>query len=279
MRVGFRIPGPFFYPEEGAGPAAPATPAPGGDGSPAPAAPVGGTPPPTPAAPAAPSFTYKEDRSAWVPSHRMRQETEARAQLARELDYERRRVAALSGVPAPGPAPDPENDAIRSQFNKLYPGLAKLEAMADKLEKAAGFDYEGVTNSQQQVWVAHGTQVLQTLATQVKEAYGGAELTPKALKRIQQAFVTEVMDDPEIKERYEAGDLSIVAEFVKDYTGSNLDPYRRSTAAAGQQTRDQARRLPRGGGGSAVIAPRPPTLKPSDGDAYHQAAFDRFQQG
>lgn len=273
----FRLALPFNYPDEGGGPPAPvvAPVVPGGNGAPAPGAPV--VAPPTPVAPVAPSFSYKEDRSTWVPSHRVRQETDQRQRLETELRFERERVAALTGVKMPVAA-DPENDAIRASFAKLYPGLAKMEAMSDKLTRAAEFDYDGVTTSQQQTWIAHGNQVLQTLATEIKEAYGGAELTPKALKRIQHAFVTEVAEDPQIKARYEAGDMTIVAEFVKDYTGSNLDPYRRSTAAApaGQLA---ARRLPRGGGGSAVVGARPPTLKPSDGDAFHKAAFDRYAAG
>lgn len=274
----FRLALPFFYPEEGAGPAAsdPA-PAPGGSSAPAPGAPVGSTPA-APAAPAAPQFTYKEDRSSWVPSHVVRERTERAAKLERELDYERRRVAALSGVQAPAAPADPEQEVIRGQFAKLYPGLAKLEAMADKLEKAAGFDYDAVQNSSQQVWVAHGNRVLNELTEAVKTVYGGADLTPKAQKRIQQAFVSEIAEDPQMRARYEAGDMSIISEFVKDYTGSNLDPYRRSTQAAAAPSRELARRLPRGGGGSAIPA-KPATLKPSDGDAYHKAAFERFSQG
>jgi hypothetical protein len=182
-------------------------------------------------------------------------------------------------VKAPA-TPDPESDGVRSQFAKLFPGLAKLETMADKLERAAAFDYDGVQSSQQQVWVAHGNQVLQTLSEKVKSAYGGADLSPKALQRIQRSFVNEVAEDPQMQARYSAGDLTIIDEFIKDYTAGVLDPYRRSTAAAAQPGNPAARRLPRGGGGSAVIGGQPPpTVKPSDGDAYHKAAYDRFVQG
>jgi hypothetical protein len=187
-------------------------------------------------------------------------------------------VAALSGVKPPAEPSDPEQEAIRSQFNKLYPGLAKLEAMADKLEKAGNFDFDGIQNSQQQVWVAHGNQVLATLQEKVKAAYGGADLTPKALQRISRAFVSEVGDDADMRARYEAGDLSIIDEFVKDFTGGLLDPYRRSTAAtAPAPGRFAARNLPRGGGSSAIVGARPATLKPSD-PGFHEAAFKRFGQ-
>lgn len=254
-----------------------ATPTGGQPSAPAPGAPATVTPP-TP--PAAPAFTYKEDRSKWVPSHVVRERTEAYEKVQRELDYERRRVAALSGVTMPTAA-DPESDAVRAQFAKLYPGLAKLEAMADKLEKAGNFDYDGIRSSQQQVWDRTANQVLQTLADKVKSTYGGGELPPKTLQRITTAFISEVENDPEMRARYEAGDGSLIDDFIKDYTGSVLDPFRRAsaaTAAANADPRFGARRLPRGGGSSAVVAARPATLKPSD-PGYHEAAFARYGQG
>lgn len=256
--------------------------APGGDvGTPPPSAPVGA--PPAPASAGQPDgqpaqYTYKEDRTNWVPSHVVRQRSEELDRVRQEAALWRSRTEALSGVKAPV-TPDPESDGVRAQFAKLFPGLAKLETMADKLERAAAFDYEGVQSSQQQVWVAHGNQVLQTLSEKVKAAYGGADLSPKALQRIQRSFVNEVAEDPQMQARYSAGDLTILDEFIKDYTAGVLDPYRRSTAAAAQPGNPAARRLPRGGGGSAVIGGQPPpTVKPSDGDAYHKAAYDRFVQ-
>jgi hypothetical protein len=277
----FRLALPMFDPEQPGGapasgtpsaPAAPAAPSGGQPSAPAPGAPAAGAP----AAPAKPQFTYGEDRSNWVPSHVVRQRTEAAEKLQRDLDYERRRVAALSGVTMPT-QPDPESDAIKQQFNKLYPGLAKLEAMADKLERAGNFDFEGIQSSQQQVWVQHGTQVLSQLAEKAKQAYGGADLPPKTLGRIQRAFVSEVAEDPDMKARYESGDMSIIDEFIKDYTTGVLDPYRRSSAAAAAPN-NLARRLPRGGGSSAIVGARPATLKPSD-PGFHAAAFNRYNEG
>jgi hypothetical protein len=257
--------------EETGAPAAPIAP---GDtsGAPAPSAPV------VPSAPVAPQFSYKEDRSNWVPSHVVRDSTakaeKQRAQFEAQLQFERERVAALSGVKIQS-QPDPESDAVRAQFAKLYPGLAKMEAMADKFEKIAGFDFDGIKNSQEQVWVARGNQVLSTLADKVKAAYGGAELSPKALQRISSAFVSEVNDDADMRARYENGDMSIIEDFIKDYTSGILDPYRRSTSAAAAP-RQFASKLPRGGGSSAVVGNKPPSLKPSD-PGFHEAAYRRFQ--
>lgn len=274
----FRLALPFFDAENvGGAPAAPSAPS-----APAPGAPSGGQPSapapgaPAPVTPPAPSgFTYKEDRSNWVPSHVVRQRTQELETLRRENEIARQRVAALSGVTIPTP-PNPEHDTIRQQFSQLYPGLAKLEAIADKLEKAGQFDYDGIQQSQQQVWVQRGTEVLSRVAQAAKDAYGGADLPPKTLGRIQRAFVSEVAEDPDMKARYESGDMSIIDDFIKDYTAGVLDPYRRSTATQVQNPGQQAaRRLPRGGGSSAIVGARPATMKPSDPN-FHNAAFARF---
>lgn len=265
----------------------------GGDTSTsAPSAPVGGPAPggadgtQTSSAPAGAgtsaaekAYTYKEDRSTWVPSHVVRERTERLQQIERELHYERQRVAALSGVQPPAAPEDPETARVREQFYKVFPALRKLEGMADHLEKLKDFDPQMVTQGFQQLWSIHGSGVFGQLTQKLKEVYGGAELPPKAVQRLQRLFVNELEDDPQLRDRYERGDLTVIDEFVKDMTSGVLDPYRRSTTVAQQPRQALAARLPRGGAGSAIAggAPRP-TVKPSDGDAFHKAAFARMQQ-
>lgn len=299
MKFGFsRLASPCFD-IEGGGAGAPA-----GGGAPAAAA---GTPPATPGgnpsapAPGAPSsgaapagqpagqpaprqFTYQEDRSNWVPSHRIRQESERASQLARELELERNRVAALSGVTRPAAPPDPEQSAIRDQLLKVFPELAILAENKDLFgglkELNLKETIEQLRNSHNQTWVQRGTQALNQLSESVREAYGvaGKDLSPKALQRIQRSFISELEGDDEMRGRYEAGDPSVISDFVKDFTGVVLDPYRRSQAAASQTPgQAAARRLPRGGNGQPV-APPARTLKPTD-DGFHEAAFARFNQG
>lgn len=263
----------------------------GGDTSTAaPSAPSGaavnpaGTPPSSDPAGAATSaaekaYTYKEDRSNWVPSHVVRERTERAQQLERELYLERQRVAALSGVKPPTAPQDPETAAIRKQLEAMYPDLAELKAMREELARLKDIDPDAMKRAAQQPWVIHGSQVLSLLESKVKAAYGGADLTPKAMSRLQRLFVQEMESDPQLTARYERGDLSIIDEFVQDYTAGMLDPYRRSTTVAQQPRQDAARRLPRGGAGSAIAAgPARPTVKPTDGDAFHRAAFDAYQK-
>lgn len=266
-------------PSAPAAPAAPSAPSGGQPSAPAPSAP-GGT---LAAAPAAPTpappttFAYKEDRSNWIPPHVNRKYVDQAEQYKRDLYVAQQRVAALSGVQPPAAPRNPEHDAIRQQFREVFPEMAALMDKAEQLQKLAGVDLDRITSSADAVWTSRGTQTLQTFEEKVKAAYGGADLSPKAIQRITYAFVNEVSSDPELQARYEAGDMRIIDEFIKDYTSGVLDPYRKTTAAA-QAPNPAARRLPRGGGGSAISAPRPATLKPGDPD-YHKAAFARFQQG
>lgn len=225
-------------------------------------------------------FTYKEDRSNWVPSHVVRERTEKAKQLERELEYERRRVAALTGVPMPKPPANPEHEQIRQQFFEMFPQFKALaELDPEKLAKVMTFDFEALQRANQEtserIWANHGTRAVQTFEAKAKELYGAVE--PKQLKRMINAFAAEVQDDPDMTRRYEAGDFSIIDEWLNDWKSQFIEPIRKqaSSPTPGQFA---ARRLPRAGGGSAVAGPKPPSLKPSDGDKFHEAAFEAFQR-
>lgn len=229
-------------------------------------------------------FTYPEDRSNWVPSHVLRERSDKFRQqqeaLQRDLEYERRRVAALSGIEQPKPRLSAEQEQIRREFFELFPeyaGLAKLDA--SKLEKIAQLDFDAIQRANQEtsqrIWTNHGTQAVQYFSGKIKDAYG-ADVAPTTMKRVLNAFVAECGENVQMLQRYEAGDFSVIDEFMADWTKGFIDPVRKS---ATQLTPGQvaARKLPRGGG-SATVSAKPPSLKPSDGDKYHSAAFEAFQR-
>lgn len=287
----FRLALPFFDNDGGAGGGAPAGEAtnPGGTGAPAPGAPATGTPAaaaPGSGAPAdtppAKSYTYKEDRSNWVPSHVVRQRSQELEKLRRDYETAQQRVAALSGVQMPKPAMNPEFEAVRNQLFQVAPELKDVFENLELLKELKGLNLKDslgrINGFVEQSWAERGSGTLRSLNEKVKAAYGGAEIAPKQMARIGRAFIGELEDDADLRARYEAGDPSVIDEFVKDLTGGLLDPYRRSTAAAAQPNRDAARRLPRAGGGQPVAMPGR-TVKPSDGDAFHKGAFDAFQRG
>lgn len=286
MRIGlFRLSLPYFD-EGGGAPGAPAaapvaapTASPAGNTGGSPGAPAPGANVGTPAAPAAQpqaqpqGFTYKEDRSNWVPSHVVRQRSEELAKAQRELDYHRRQVAALTGVRPPEPPPNPEHEEVKKQFFQVFPWAKKLEGMVDKLEGLSNVDMNQFQQSIQQSWQVYGHSALRTLTDKAKEIYG-SDVTPKTLQRLSRSFATELEHDAEMRERYETGDLTVIDDFLSDYRGTVLDPYRRTSQA--QAAAPPRPRLPRGGGSSPVV-PAAPALPQTNDPKFHNAAWARFQ--
>lgn len=251
-------------------PNTPATPAAGNPTTPTAGAPA------TPAAPAAPSFTYKEDRGNWVPPHRIRESSERAKQLERELDYERRRVAALSGVAAPAAPEDPETSEIKAQFFKLFPWAKKLADLApEKLEALIGFDPSSIGSAEEHYWNQLGAQTLASVEEKVAAVYG-ADLTPFARGLVRQGFAAYISSSQELRDRYEQMDPKLVDDFVKEYTAGVLDPHRRSITAAATPRVDRLRRLPRGSTTTAIPGAGPARPKPADTDEYHRSAFAAF---
>lgn len=216
---------------------------PAGGDTPSPAQPVA-TPqaPPvaaTLATPQAPAIgAPQDDRSNWVPPHRIRETREAairesqaqwqqrEAQIRAEADQYRTQLHALVGVQPPQ---NPEVDAIKNQFSKLYPGLAKLEERANDLlglQDRAG-DLESQTTH---YWQSYGKQSLDRLFTLASDTMG-APLTDGGKQALHTSFLGYVQSSPELQERY-ANDPSLVNEFWKAFSSNFIDPVRR-TAAAG----------------------------------------------
>lgn len=285
----------MFDEEGGAGGGAPAgaPPSGGNPGATAPGASATGNPGSTgaPAAGSPPAntpktYTYPEDRSNWVPSHRLRQSSEQIQKLQRDLELATQRVAALSGVQPPKPAMDPQFEQIRQQLLHVAPELKDVFESVELLKDLKGMNLKQTIEALQgfvnQSWQQQGGNVLRTLGEKIKQVYGGAELSPKQVQRIARNFISELEDDDQLRARYEAGDPAVLDDFIKDFTGGLLDPYRRSTAAAAagaSGNRAAARILPRAGGGAPIAGNAGRSVKPSDGDAFHKSAFDAFQRG
>lgn len=222
-------------------------------------------------------YRYKEDRSNWVPPHRLREINERARQYEQQLYLERQRVAALSGVQPPAAPEDPEAAAIRTQFEKLYPGLAKLNKMADKLEKFGEIDPQELTSSQEHYFTVLGQQTLSRLDQRVAEVIG-AEPTGFARQALHVAFGAFVRHDPENANRYAAQDPKLLDDFLKEYQNGILDPYRRRITTATAPRNEAVKRLPRGGNSSAIAAGGPAKPAPTDSDEFHRAAFSAFSQ-
>lgn len=236
----------------------------------------------TPTAPvAAPAQPQSTSTDGMVPSYRIR---ETREQVARQLSEQwqqreaaysarmeamQRQLQALVGVTPQG---DPEVNAIRSQFAKLYPGLAQLEQRAQDI---AGLLERGQDlNAQtEHYWTSYGRQTMDRLYSKAQEALG-SPLSPQGKRALHAAFSGYVASDPEVMQRY-TSDPTLVDEFMRDWTSSFIDPVRRAQAAAAQtQTAATARTFPQDSpSGAPQMSPAP---KPASLDERAAMAWAHF---
>lgn len=259
-------------------PAAPAAPAPAA-ATPAAPAPQAATPSAPPAS-ATPSPV--EDRSQWVPPHRLRETREAalrqanteygqrEAALRAEADRYRQQVMALTGATPP---PNPEIQAVRDQFGGLYPGLSKLESKADVLEQLIerASDLEAQT---QHYWQQHGQRTLDRLFDHAEKSMGNT-LTNDAKRQLYTSFVGYVQSSPETTNRY-SNDPTIVDDFWRDFTSSFIDPVRRNASATVQSR--AGGNLPQDAPSGSVAVNAAGAPKPKDLDeraAMGWAAYNR----
>lgn len=239
-----------------------------------PQAPVATSPATSVAAPTAAS----EDRSNWVPPHRIREATQRyensqREWLAREAQYQaqmaqyQNQVRALAGV---GPSPDPEVEEIRSRFGQVFPGLSRIESRAEQLEKYMErvADLEAAVDH---IWQNHGRQSLDRVYKHAEDTLG-SPLTDDGRRALHAAFAGWIQSNPEYQQRY-VEDPGVVDEFWKTLSSTLVDPARRASAAATAARVPGA--LPQD---TSAGAPAPMAApKPSGLDERAKLAFQMFQ--
>jgi len=253
----------FDVPDAGAGAGAPPSASSAPD--PAPVAPAAGAP----SAPAsvsgsggaapgagAPSsqFVYPEDRSKWIPPHRL-DEVQSRYRALegryRSLDD---RIRILMGYDE-NARRDPRMEQVRSQFAEVFPELAPLlqnpQALQQVLALAQSGGLQEIQGTTQAYWNRHA----QTLARDMVAGYAKSvgvdpsTLNPRAVQRMALHLKTFIEEDPtgERQYRYEMGDPRLVEEALADVAGLFVDPVRRATNTAAARTVENNRRVPDAG--------------------------------
>lgn len=158
-----------------------------------------------------------------------------------ELELERKRVQALSGVNPK--SPEEETDAlVRQRMKTLYPWIEDLTAEDIKAIRESRGQMDEIRNATTNTWRAHGQKMLDQVTDGVGKALGG-KLSDRQAARISQAYVEEARNNPEFLKRHEAGDPRLVAEFVKDWLDDFVEPGKR------QALQSEALRRPRVPGG------------------------------
>lgn len=249
-------------------PANPGTPNPGDGGNPNPGG-GGGNPNPNPNPnPAEKTFSFKEDRSDWLPRNRFNEvNTKAtkaeqeRDQLRGELEAERKRVAALAGVNPQDPK-SKETEDIRAAMHEMFPHLKALEGLtAEQLQEVFEAAASAKTTSQAS-WERHAEEMFTALETEAGSKIGSEKLTPTQQRAIRRAYREEAQITLAARKkaaesgdtsydlrgdfisRHERGDKSLIKEFVKAFMDDWYEPAVRSVTA--KQAQRNSRPIPRG---------------------------------
>jgi hypothetical protein len=225
------------------------------------------------------TYSFKEDRSSWVPPHRLSETTAARTRAEQERDalkqrYEeaQARIQALAGVTPKNPQ-DVEAEEIKGIIAKMFPKIGLLdkldEAALERVLQAA----EVAEKSSSAAWDRHTNGILTSLDVAAAKVLGVGKLDDKQSARIRRAFRDEAnaaeqvraqqvrrgeresMDttqqDNDFIARFERGDAELVQEFAQDFLNGFIEPVRRSVTA--DVTRRGMRPVPRGDRGRNPI--------------------------
>lgn len=221
---------------------APASAAPGGSGGGPVAAP----------APTSPEFKYAEDRSQWIPPHRLNEVTNRYRQEAESRRDLERRYRALAGLEQPR---NQEHDAVRAQFSTVFPELAPLLQHPEQLQQVLKLVQSGQLNEMagttEAYWARHAQSISRDLVTKYAASVGveastlGARATNRMALQLK-AFIEEDQSGQR-QYRFEMGDPVLVEECLADMQGLFVEPVRRSTATAAARTVETNRRLPEAG--------------------------------
>lgn len=255
--------GLLWYPDPDGGtpPPAGATPPPAG------APPAGTTTPPPAAADGTPppkkQFTYEEDRSNWVRPDIFKNAERATTKSAAEIENLRREIAArdrriqvLAGV-APVDPDQAEAEKVANAFYSL-PQFAHLKHLTPELlNRVAQIANEGpsLSEARDHLYNQQADRFLTSLDRAFADEIGAETLTPTQQRKLRAVFGAWVPDsktDPEahaaFDKRYNAGDETLIAEFLKEFVSDFVEPARRQATVPITQRRP----VPRGGASSPV---------------------------
>lgn len=253
-------------------PAAPA--APSSDGTPAAAA---AAPAGAPAPKAKPTYSYSEDRSKWVPPHRVVEASTRVTTLQKELELERQRVAALAGTRTQTPE-DLDQAQIQEALFKL-PQFAHLkgltpEVLQDLIEMRQL--RSSMEQSSQHVWRTLALDTTNQLESRYKDLIGADELTPQQSQILGTMFMGMAGNTQEsrneFRQRYESRDPKLMDEFFEVLQQGIIEPVRR-TALAGPLRRPA---VPRSG--SATVVAVPPKIDYTNSTAVEDEGVRRMKE-
>lgn len=148
-----------------------------------------------------------------------------------ELERERGRVRALSGLEVRSKEQEDE-DAIKERLAKLYPGLAELTPEDLKALRESRAYLDESRNATKHTWTVHANKMLSSVTSEMQKALGGGKLTDRQQARVKSAYVEAAKTDPKFLRRHEAGDETLISEFVNEWVDDFVKPGERRALQA-----------------------------------------------
>ncbi len=254
----------------------------------------------TPVAGADKPYSFKEDRSDWVPRQRLNESTEKYDKRIKALEAQlgdqqsqQERIKKAFGVETPS-TEEAEAEAVREQLYKILPGLKNLDRFSpEQLDKilAAADTAQAAGGAH---WKRHANSMFESLSTETASRIGAGELTPRQFEKIKEAYIAEARlayearkaadeagdtsydADNDFLGRHERGDKTLVKDFVKEFLGDWYEPARRSAVAT--QNRRQ-RPVPSGDRTRTTAVTKVPEVDFNNDDAFKKAMLEARNGG
>jgi hypothetical protein len=211
------------------------------------------------APPPAKKFEYTEDRTDWVPRHRLGEVSTRAQRLEAELALERRRIQALTGVTPADPQAG-ERAELAKALGEIHPALGKIMSLDEaKLTQLLGFidHIPAVTATIDQYWNRNTQTTLDAVVTAfegkgVKISLDDAD----DAEVVRGALVNWVRADRTGKResRFEGNDPKLLDEFVGYFYGRFGAPGQvTATTSTARETDTIRRTLPKVGAKTTVV--------------------------
>jgi hypothetical protein len=199
-----------------------------------------------------PEFKYSEDRSRWIPPHRLSEETTKRTALEARTQQLESQIQALTNT-VPKDQKTQKAEEIKAAFYEMFPNAKSLMELSDKqLQQLLQVPDQVQTANQfvSQGWERHAKQMTGTLVSEVSDIIGG-KLDAESQADLKLVFgnyiqreVTKAEESGEMSpelQRYLDGDDSLVKEFAKKWSDRWFAPARRQVVS---QEVNRAKRVP-----------------------------------
>lgn len=237
-----------------------------------------------------PQFTYKEDRSKWLPPHREGEirksvetatEKRVRESMQREIDDRQRRLEVALGVHRE-PEVDPQVAKARENFFAVFPELKDIiEELGPKDIRSALKELvdnrQNLFEASSFTWNSHGGRALRSLFEKATEALEVDELTKGQKDKLFASFRSQLQDDQEFAARYNMDDPTLIDDFLKSWVEDFVEPVRSRTLSPAVRNARQPIPSNRGGGRQVQTIKRKP-IPAGDLDAALDAAVDYMKE-